>query len=78
MLKIASQAYRDVIGEEPDVHVLQCSLELGMFSQRVLVLDIISIGTELHDQHSPKETFKHTSVNKVCGPSSRELMGRLG
>ena len=58
-------------------NVSQCRLELGMFSQRVPVLDIISIGTELHDLHSPRETVKHTSVNKVW-PLIRELMGRLG
>ena len=77
LLKIALQAYRDVIGEEPDVHVSQCSLELGMFSQRVPVHDIISIGTELHDLHSPNETVRHSSVSKVW-PLIRELMGRLG
>ncbi|MDO9378116.1 MAG: beta-Ala-His dipeptidase [Nocardioidaceae bacterium] len=75
LLKIATATYRDVVGEEPEVHVSQCSLELGMFSQRV-GLDTISIGTELHDLHSPKETVRHTSVAKVW-PLVRELMGRL-
>lgn len=77
LLKVAEQAYRDVIGEEPDVHVSQCSLELGMFSQKVPGLDIISIGTELHDLHSPKESVNHRSVAKVW-PLVREVVSRLG
>lgn len=76
LLKVASQAYRDVFGEEPDVHVSQCSLELGMFSQRVPGLDTISIGTELHDLHSPKESVSHISVAKVW-PLVREVVSRL-
>lgn len=76
LLKVASDAYRDVIGEEPEVHVSQCSLELGMFSQRVPGLDTISIGTELHDLHSPKESVNHTSVAKVW-PLVREVVARL-
>jgi dipeptidase D len=76
LLKVAADAYRDVIGEEPDVHVSQCSLELGMFSQKVPGLDTISIGTELHDLHSPKESVSHRSVAKVW-PLVREVVSRL-
>jgi dipeptidase D len=77
LLAVATQAYRDVIGEEPETHVSQCSLELGMFSRRVPVEDIISIGTELHALHSPAEKVNHTSVAKVW-PLVREVVGRLG
>ena len=77
LLKIASEAYRDVMGEEPQVHVSQCSLELGMFTQKVPVLDTISIGTELHDLHNPKESVSHTSVARVW-PLVREVVSRLG
>lgn len=76
LLATAVAAYRDVIGEEPKVHVSQCSLELGMFSQKVVGVDIISIGTELHDLHSPKESVNHRSVAKVW-PLVREVVGRL-
>jgi len=36
-----------------------------MFSNRVPVEDIISIGTELYALHSPAEKVNHTSVAKV-------------
>ena len=77
LLEVAAQTYRDVIGDAPAVHVSQCSLELGMFSRNVPGLETISIGTELHDLHSPKEKVSHISVAKVW-PLVRELVTRLG
>ena len=77
LLAIAVKAYREINSEEPDVHVSQCSLELGMFSNKIPGLDIISIGTELHDLHSPKESVSHASVAKTW-PLVREVVGRLG
>jgi dipeptidase D len=76
LLAVASQAYRDVLGDEPSVEVSQCSLELGMFSRRVPIADIISIGTELHALHSPAEKVKYTSVQKVW-PLVKEVVSRL-
>jgi len=76
LLATAVQAYRDIIGSEPDVEVSQCSLELGMFSQRVAGLDTISIGTELRDLHSPQESVNYRSVEKVW-PLVREVVSRL-
>ena len=76
LLKTAVEAYRQVIGDEPEVHVSQCSLELGMFSRALPGLDIISIGTELHALHSPQEKVNHTSVAKVW-PLVREVVSRL-
>ena len=77
LLAAASAAYRDVFGEEPNVEVSQCSLELGMFSRRVPVTDIISIGTELHALHSSAEKVSHKSVERVW-PLIKTVMSRLG
>ena len=77
LLATAVQAYREINSDEPDVHVSQCSLELGMFSNKIPGLDIISIGTELHDLHSPKESVSHVSVAKTW-PLVREVVSRLG
>ena len=76
LLAVASQAYREVLGGEPNVEVSQCSLELGMFSRKVPVADIISIGTELHALHSPAEKVNHTSVARVW-PLVKEVVSRL-
>ncbi|MDP9890752.1 hypothetical protein [Pseudarthrobacter enclensis] len=39
-------------------------------------MNITSIGTELHDLHSPKETIKHTSITRVW-PLVEEVVSRL-
>ena len=76
LLATASGAYRDVLGKEPNVEVSQCSLELGMFSRRVPVTDIISIGTELQALHSSAERVNHKSVERVW-PLIKTVVSRL-
>ena len=76
LLAVASQAYREVMGAEPNVEVSQCSLELGMFSRKVPVADIISIGTELQALHSPAEKVNYRSVERVW-PLVKAVVSRL-
>lgn len=76
LLKTAAEAYREVVGDEADIHVSQCSLELGLFSRALPGLEIISIGTELHALHSPQESVNHTSVAKVW-PLVQKVVSRL-
>ena len=76
LLATALDAYRFVMGTEAAVEVSQCSLELGMFSRRVPVADIISIGTELHALHSFDEKVNYKSVERVW-PLVKEVMSRL-
>lgn len=65
MLKKAAEAYRAATKEEPNIEVMPASLELGLFKSRIEGLDIISIGTETHGVHTPKEELKISSVGKV-------------
>lgn len=76
LLETASRVYREVMNGEPNVEVSQCSLELGMFSRRVPVEDIISIGTELHALHSPAEQVNHKSVARVW-PYVKSVVAQL-
>lgn len=76
LLSVVREAFHDVMGFDADIHVSQCSLELGMFGQKIQGLDIISIGTELHDLHSPKESVNHASVARVW-PLIKEVVSRL-
>ena len=65
MLEIAKKSYERVMGKAPIVLVSVCSLELGMFTQRIPGLDTIGIGTNLYDLHSPREHMDHTSAARV-------------
>lgn len=76
MLDIAKESYRRVMGKTPEVLVSVCSLELGMFTQRIEGLDTIGIGTNLYDLHSPKESMDHTSVARVW-PLIKDVMKSL-
>ncbi len=76
MLEIAKSSYKRVMGKEPDVLVSVCSLELGMFTQRIPGLDTIGIGTNLYDLHSPREHMDHTSAARVW-PLIKDVMKSL-
>lgn len=76
MLEIAKQSYKRVMGKEPDVLVSVCSLELGMFTQRIPGLDTVGIGTNLYDLHSPREHMDHTSAARVW-PLIKDVMKSL-
>ncbi|OHC58209.1 MAG: hypothetical protein A3D16_19170 [Rhodobacterales bacterium RIFCSPHIGHO2_02_FULL_62_130] len=76
MLEIAKESYERVMGRKPDVLVSVCSLELGMFTQRIEGLDTIGIGTNLYDLHSPKESMDHTSAARVW-PLIKDVMRSL-
>ncbi|MGP9806332.1 beta-Ala-His dipeptidase [Paracoccus sp. NSM] len=76
MLAIAKDSYARVMGRQPDVLVSVCSLELGMFTQRIPGLDTIGIGTNLFDLHSPKESMDHASAARVW-PLIKDVMRAL-
>jgi dipeptidase D len=76
MLEVAKKSYERVMGRAPNVEVSVCSLELGMFTQRIDGLDTISIGTNLYDLHSPKEHMDHTSAARVW-PLIKDVMRHL-
>jgi dipeptidase D len=76
MLDIARESYQRVLGRTPDVLVSVCSLELGMFTQRIDGLDTVGIGTNLYDLHSPKERMDHTSAARVW-PLIKDVMRHL-
>ena len=76
MLEIAKGCFERVMGHKPDVLVSVCSLELGMFTQRIDGLDTIGIGTNLFDLHSPKESMDHTSAARVW-PLIKDVMSNL-
>lgn len=76
MLEIARQSYERVMGRAPDVLVSVCSLELGMFTQRIDGLDTIGIGTDLYDLHSPKESMDHVRCPRVAADQGRDEASR--
>ncbi len=55
-------AYRQVTGKEAGVNVIHAGLECGIISSRVPDMDIISIGPDMKDIHSPDEALDLDAV----------------
>lgn len=52
-------------GKRPDICAIHAGLECGIISKHLLACDIISIGPEMSDVHSPTESLDIASVGRV-------------
>lgn len=60
----AIKTYKDTFNEDMDVTVIHAGLECGAISQHYPDLDMISIGPNIYDVHTPKERMNIKSVEK--------------
>lgn len=61
----AIKCFKEVYGTEPKVEGIHAGLETGIFYNNIKGMDIISIGPEILDIHTPKERLNITSVEKT-------------
>jgi dipeptidase D len=59
------EKYKFMFGKEPTVGVIHAGLECGILSSKMPGMDIISIGPNMHDIHSPNEHLDLASTGKV-------------
>lgn len=64
ILKLSQQVYKDLYGVDPKVKAIHAGLECGLFLEKYPNLDMISIGPDMTDVHSPDEKVKISSVDK--------------
>lgn len=64
LLKIAQREYKTLYGKDPEVKAIHAGLECGLFLEKYPNLDMISIGPDMTDVHSPDEKMKISSVTK--------------
>ncbi len=64
ILNLAKEVYRKLYDKEPKVKAIHAGLECGLFLEKYPTLDMISIGPEMTDVHSPDERMKISSVGK--------------
>ena len=57
-------AYREVMGGEADIDVIHAGLECGVISSKISDMDMISVGPDMFDIHSPDEALDLDSVEK--------------
>ncbi len=59
------EKYKFLFGKEPSVGVIHAGLECGILSSKMPGMDIISIGPNMHDIHSPNEHLDLASTERV-------------
>ena len=61
----AIRSYRRVTGEDPKIMGIHAGLETGVFYNKIEGLDIIAMGPEVLDIHTPKERLNVLSTEKI-------------
>lgn len=64
LLKLAEKAYQSLYNQDAKVKAIHAGLECGLFLEKYPNLDMISIGPDMTDVHSPQEKIKISSVSK--------------
>ena len=65
LMDICTTEYKKLFGEAMKVEPVHAGLECGNFSTKAPHLDIISIGPNIYDIHSPAEAMDMESVDKL-------------
>lgn len=63
--EVCVASYKKLTGKDPVVTALHAGLETGIFSEKIEGSDIISIGPDLHDVHSPNEKLSISSSERT-------------
>jgi dipeptidase D len=64
ILKKASAAYEKLFGKTPVQTAIHAGLECGLFLEKYPHLDMISMGPQMYDVHSPDERVSISSTEK--------------
>ncbi|NMB06025.1 MAG: aminoacyl-histidine dipeptidase [Bacteroidales bacterium] len=64
ILELAKNEYQKLYDKEAKVKAIHAGLECGLFLEKYPTLDMISIGPDMTDVHSPDEKMKISSVGK--------------
>lgn len=76
LLGIFQQTHIDMYGKEAKVEAIHAGLECGMFAEKVEDLDMISVGPEMHDVHTPDERLSISSTARTW-EYIKEVLKRL-
>ena len=65
LLKIFKEAWEEKFGVEPKVVAIHAGLECGLFAKKIPGLDLISLGPDMHDVHTPDERLSISSTIRI-------------
>lgn len=64
IMKVASEAYRELYGVTPAIKAIHAGLECGLFLEKYPHLDMVSFGPTLQNVHSPSERMHIPAVER--------------
>lgn len=64
LLGHAKEMYKKVYGKEPKIKAIHAGLECGIIGEKVPGMDMVSIGPQIENPHSPQERVQIPSVEK--------------
>lgn len=59
-----SEVYEKLFGEKPELKAIHAGLECGLLIEKVPGMDVVSIGPQIENAHSPEEKVQISSVQK--------------
>lgn len=62
---MASEVYEEMFGRKPKIEAIHAGLECGLFSEKCPELDMISVGPDIFDIHTPTERLSISSTQRV-------------
>ncbi len=57
--------YKDMFDKEPVIEIIHAGLECGIISEKIPDMDMISIGPNLYDIHTPEERASISSIERM-------------
>lgn len=65
LLDLMKSSYVEMFGSEPEIKSIHAGLECGIISSKIQDIDIVSIGCNITDLHSPKERMSIQSAKRM-------------
>lgn len=65
LLKISKEVFKKLHGKYPEIKAIHAGLECGLFGEKLPGVDMLSIGPEMHNVHSPAEELNIPSIPKT-------------
>jgi len=65
LIDITSEAYKELTGKKPQVTAIHAGLECGVIRERCPNINMISLGPDLKDVHTPNERLSIKSVERT-------------
>lgn len=59
------KVYKDEYGREPELEAIHAGLECSFFAEKIPGVDIVSLGPDMEDIHTPKERLSISSAIRV-------------